>query len=69
MTIRGTISAWDGATYLATVRLDGGSLNSASIRTSRGIPSADMVVGRKVLIDTGDEASTDDYVVVAVYVA
>lgn len=66
-TIRGVLTAWDGANYLADVRLDGSSLAVVEdVRTSRGIDSAEMVTTRKVVIDTGD--SRQDWVVVAVYV-
>jgi hypothetical protein len=65
---RGTLAAWDSVGFLATVRLDGSSPQAlTSIKTSRAIASADMTVGRKVLIDTGDHNDPSDFVVTAVY--
>lgn len=65
---RGTLAAWDSVGFLATVRVDGSSAQSlTAIKTSRAIASADMAVGRKVLIDTGDHNDPADFVVTAVY--
>jgi hypothetical protein len=65
---RGTLAAWDSGTFLATVRLDGSSAQALSgIKTSRAIASADMVTGRKILLDTGDHNDPSDFVVTAVY--
>ena len=52
----------------ATVRLDGSPAQSLGpLRTSRGLPAAEMVVGRRVLLDTGDHGDPADFVVTAVY--
>jgi hypothetical protein len=65
---RGTLAAWDSVGFLATVRLDGSSAQALSgIKTSRAIASADMVTGRKILLDTGDHNDPSDFVVTAVY--
>jgi hypothetical protein len=65
---RGTLAAWDSGTFLATVRLDGSSAQALTgIKTSRAIASADMVTGRKILLDTGDHNDPSDFVVTAVY--
>lgn len=65
---RGKIAAWNGTTYLASVRVDGSSAQAlTSIKTNRGIASADMIVGRNVLLDTGDHNDPADFVVTAVY--
>ena len=66
---RGTLAAWDSTGFLATVRLDGSAAQTLSaLRTSRAIASADMVTGRKVLLDTGDHNDPADFVVTAVWV-
>ena len=66
---RAKVAAWNGGTYLASVRLDGSSAQAlTSIKTNRGIASADMVVGRFCLVDTGDHNDPADFVVTAVYV-
>ena len=69
MTIyRGILAAWDATGFLATVRLDGSPAQSLpALRTSRAIPSAEMVAGRRVLLDTGDHGDPADYVVTAVW--
>ena len=70
MTIyRGTLAAWDGTGFLSTVRLDGSAAQTlAAIRTSRGLPAAEMIVGRRVLLDAGPTGDPADFVVTAVYV-
>jgi hypothetical protein len=67
-TLRGTLATWNGANYLAGVRLDGSALAVASgLRTSRAIASAEMVPGRVVLVDAGDETGPREMVVIAVF--
>ena len=66
---RGVLASWDGSNFLATVRLDGSAPQTLSgLRTSRAIASADMVAGRRVIVDTGDHGDPGDIVVTAVWV-
>ena len=60
--------AWDAAGYTATVEFDGSGLAPVSgIRTNRGIASAELVVGRRVVVDIGENNIAAEFVVVAVY--
>ena len=64
--VRGTIAAWSAPT--ATIRLEGSA--SRTITTGKkasNITNATMVVGRKVLIDTGDHNDPADFVIYAVW--
>lgn len=66
-TVRGFLTAWDGTNYLATIRLEGSSLSAiANVKTSRAIPSAEMVTGRVVVLDTGNDAIAATPIVIAV---
>ena len=62
---RGVIADWDGT---APIRLDGSpNQTMTDVRTSVAIASADMTVGRRVLVDTGDHNDPQDAVVTAVW--
>ena len=64
--LRGTLAAWLAPT--ATVRLEGSA--SQTITTDKkasNILAADMIVGRKALIDTGDHNDPADFVIYAVW--
>lgn len=65
---RGELLAFDAGTYLATVRM-AGSLSSvtAGVAVSRGIVSAQLVVGRRVAVAVFDAANPLDAMVVGVF--
>ena len=66
--LRGTLVSFDSGTYRAVVRLDGsGPQALADVRTSRGIASAELTAGRRVLVDAGDTGDIADVVLTAVY--
>ncbi len=66
--LRGILVSFDAGTYRAVVRLDGsGPQVLADVRTSRGIPSAEMVAARRVLVDAGDTGDIADVVLTAVF--
>jgi len=65
-TVRGTIAAWLSPT--ATVRLEGSATRTITTdKKASNILAADMVVTRKVLIDTGDHNDPADFVIYAVW--
>jgi hypothetical protein len=65
---RGVLADWDSVNFLATVRLDGSAPQTLSgLRTSRAIATAEMMAGRRVLVDTGDHGDPADFVVTAVW--
>ncbi|HXG36337.1 MAG TPA: hypothetical protein VNL15_05150 [Dehalococcoidia bacterium] len=61
------LKSFDSATYQATVQLIGSQSVWLVIPTSRGIPSAEMVAGRKLAVGALDPANPNDMVVLAVY--
>lgn len=64
--LRGTIAAWSAPT--ATVRLEGSATRTITTdKKASNILAADMVVTRKVLIDTGDHNDPADFVIYAVW--
>ena len=67
-TLRGTVQAFDGATYKATVQL-AGSIPTwlAGVRVSRAIPAGEMVAGRGCAVLFLDSANPDEAVVIAVW--
>lgn len=66
--LRGVLVSFNAATYKAVVRLDGsGPQVLTDVRTNRGIPSAEMVAARRVLVDTGDHGDIADVVLSAVF--
>ena len=65
---RGKITAWNSGTYKASVRIDGSPGEVVSnIPVDRGLESADMVVGRACLLDTGDTQNPADFVLTTVW--
>lgn len=65
---RGKITAWSSGTYKASVRVDGSPGEVlAAVPVNRAIPSADMVVGRACLLDTGDTHNPADFVLTTVW--
>ncbi|MBI2176723.1 MAG: hypothetical protein HYU38_00010 [Candidatus Tectomicrobia bacterium] len=68
VTLRGTLKAFDAATYKATVQVTGSVPTwLQGVRVSRGIPAVEMVAGRACAILFPDPANPDEAVVVAVY--
>ena len=64
----GILKAWNAGAYVADVQLTGSlTLWLKSVPTSRGIPSAEMVVGRKVAVLLLDQTNPADAVIIAVY--
>lgn len=64
----GTLKAFTAGTYLARVTLAGSlQMSLDNVPTNRGIPSAEMVAGRKVLLVLLDETKATDAIVVAVW--
>jgi hypothetical protein len=64
----GTLKAFNSGTYKARVTLAGSlQMSLDNVPTSRGIPSAEMVAGRKVLVVLLDETKATDAVVLAVW--
>lgn len=68
MLARGTLLAFNSTTFVATVRY-ADSLTSvvANVPVSRGIASAQMVVGRRVAVALFDAAQPLDAMVVGVW--
>ena len=65
---KGIIEAFNSTPYTATVQIAGSlSVWLEGIPVSRGIPSAEVVVGRGCAIIFFDETNPHDAVVVAVY--
>jgi hypothetical protein len=66
--LRGLLIAFDSATYRATVRLDASPGQSlAELPVSRAIPAAELVAGRRVLLDAGEPHNPEEIVVIAVW--
>lgn len=68
MQLRGTLKAFDSTDYSATVQLYGPNLGRLdAVKVSRGLPSAEMVAGRTVIIDSADPFRLSEAVVVAIF--
>lgn len=66
-TFRGTLVAFDLATFTATIRFDASAAQSATgLPVSRALPSAEMVPGRRVLVAASDSNDPGEMVVIAV---
>ena len=64
----GILKAFDAGSYVARVQLAGSiHMSLSDVPTSRGLATAEMVVGRKVTVLILDETKADDAVVIAVY--
>ena len=64
----GTLKAFDSGTYKARVTLTGSlQMSISNVPVSRGLPSAEMVAGRKVAVLVLDPTKATDAVVIAVY--
>ncbi len=65
---RAVLKAWYSATYTATVQIAGsGKAYLENVAVARNIPSAEMVVGRKLAVLFFDKSNPSDAVVIAVY--
>lgn len=65
---RGLVVDFDDVEHVASVRLDGSASEvTQGVAVSRGIAANEVVVGRRVLVDTGDHNHPGDFVVVAVW--
>ena len=64
----GILKAWNAATYQADVQLTGSlTIWLKAVPASRAIPSAEMIVGRRVAVLLFDRTNPSDAVVTAVY--
>lgn len=65
---KGTIKAFDPATYKVTIQVAGSlSVWLEGIAVARNIPSAEMVAGRSCALVLFDPGNPQDSVVIAVY--
>jgi len=64
----GILTGFDGAAYRATVRPVGSPTGAVVVAASRGIPAAEMVPGRRVLVVSPGPLGGEQEVVVAVWV-
>jgi hypothetical protein len=64
----GVLKAWDAVGWRATVQLAGSlTLWLKDVPVSRAIPSAEMVIGRRLAVTLFDATNPADAVVVAVW--
>lgn len=64
---KGIIKSWNSTDYTATVQIAGSlSVWLPDIPVSRGIPSAEMIVGRTCAVVFLDESNPNDAIVTAV---
>ncbi|MCK9517630.1 MAG: hypothetical protein M0R74_01190 [Dehalococcoidia bacterium] len=65
---RAKVVSYDAGSHTAVVRLDGSAAQTLDgVAVSRGIAGAEMVPGRRVLVDTGDHGAIEDVVVFAAW--
>ena len=65
--MRGRIVSFDSPTYTASVRTDGSAPQRFDgVTVAANIASAEMVVGRRVLVDTGASGEVGELVVYGV---
>lgn len=66
-TYRATLVTFSAGSYTASVRIaNSPSVTLDGVRVSRGLPAAEMLPNRALLIDTGDHGDLADVVVYAV---
>ena len=66
--VPGTLKAFTAGTYLARVTLTGSlAMSLDNVPTNRGIPSVEMVAGRKVAVLIIDDTKATDAAVIAVW--
>jgi hypothetical protein len=67
-TWRGTVVAFNGTTWLASVRLDGSAAQTLDdVRVNRGLDAAEVTAGRRCLVEPGEGHDPNDAVLIAVY--
>lgn len=65
---RARLVAFDTGSWTAAVRLDGSAAAVfENVAVSRALPAAELVPGRRLLIDTGDHRHPADAVVIAAW--
>jgi hypothetical protein len=65
--LRATLVSFNAGSYTASVRLDGSAAQALdAVKVSRGLPSGELLAGRRLLVDTGDHGDPADAVVFAV---
>jgi hypothetical protein len=66
---KGILKAFNSGNYLATIQIIGSlSVYLENVPTSRAIPTAEMVTGRKVAVLFMDPSNFSDAVVLAVWI-
>lgn len=65
--LRARLVAFDATTYTATVRPDGSATAVFPAAVSRALPAAELVPGRRLLLDIGDHHHPADAVVIAAW--
>lgn len=66
-TLRGRLVRFDGSAWRAVVRLEGSaSMELRDVAVSRAIAAGQMVVGRRVLVDTGDAGDATEAILTAI---
>jgi hypothetical protein len=62
------LKTWSSGTYTATIQITGSSkVYLESVKVARNIPSAEMVIGRNLLVYFFDKSNAADAVVIGVY--
>ncbi len=65
--LRGRLVRFDGSSWRAVVRLDGSaSMEMTGVAVSRALPAAELVAGRVVLVETGDDGDPAEAILTAV---
>ncbi len=65
---KAVLKSFDSGTYTATIQVAGSyKVYLEAVAVARNLPSAEMVVGRKVAVVLFDEHNAKEAVVVAVY--
>ena len=65
---KAVLKTWSSGSYTATVQISGSSkAYLEGVKVARNIPSAEMVVGRSLVVVFGDKNNPVEAVVVAVY--
>ena len=63
---RGKVVSYDAGTHTAKVRLDGSPQEVLTAEVAANIAGADVTVGRRALVDTGDHNNPADAILTAV---
>ena len=66
---KAVLKSFDSGSYTASVRMDGSyKVDLEGIAVARNVPSAEMISGRKVVVECFNEFDPREAVVIAVYV-